>query len=101
MICTAENVRQFILNHYADKWASQNIAVESVPDTYDLLSAGIVDSIGVLELIGAIEDAFDVEVDLQDLEAEQVGVIGALSKYVEAFARPRTSENGAGSGGDR
>jgi len=95
MTCNAGNVRQFILDHYADKWASRNIPVESVPDTYDLLSAGIVDSIGVLELIAAIEDAFDVEVDLQDLEAEQVGVIGALSKYVEAFAQPRSSENGS------
>jgi acyl carrier protein len=94
MDCTAENVRQFILNHYADSWKSRNLRIGNVPDTFDLLLEGFIDSLGVLELIESIEDAFDLEIDLENLEADQLTVIGALSKYVERFARPRISANG-------
>jgi acyl carrier protein len=91
MPCTAENVRQFILNHYAESWESRNLRIEDVPDTFDLLLEGLIDSLGVLELVESIEDAFDLELDLQNLDADQLTVIGALSKYVEGCARLRTS----------
>ncbi len=94
MHCTAENVRQFILNQYADSWRSRNLRIENVPDTFDLLLEGFIDSLGVLELIESIEDAFDLEIDLENLDADQLTVIGALSKYVERFARSRVSANG-------
>jgi acyl carrier protein len=91
MQCTAENVRQFIVNQYAHTWESRNLGIANVPDTFDLLLEGVIDSLGVLELIGSIEDAFDIEIDLQDLDADQLTVVGALSKYVARFARSRVS----------
>lgn len=92
--CTAENVRQFILNQYADSWESRNLRTEDVPDTFDLLLEGLIDSLGVLELVESIEDAFGLEIDLENLEADQLTVIGPLSNYVERFARSRISADG-------
>jgi acyl carrier protein len=94
MHCSAENVRQFIVDHYPDAWAGRNLTAERVPDSFDLLIEGVIDSLGVLELIGAVEEAFDIEIDLQYLDADQVTVIGPLSKYVEQAARSRNSPNG-------
>ena len=91
MQCTAENVRQFILNHYTDSWESRNLRTENVPDTFDLLSEGLIDSLGVLELIESIEAAFGVEIDLENLDAEQLTIIGPFCRHVELVARPRSA----------
>lgn len=89
--CTADEVRKFILKQYQSQLASRNLNAESITDGFDLLAEGIIDSLGVLEMVSAIEDAFQIEIDLEGIDAEHVTVIGPLAAYIEKSARPRQS----------
>ena len=81
---TPERVRRFLLALYTDKLTGMNQA--EVPDNFDLLVSGIIDSMGVLEMVGALEKEFGIELDMSGLETEQLTVIGPLSRYVAAQA---------------
>ena len=49
-----ENVRKFLLTRYSEPITAMRLNVAQVPDDFDLLLAGIIDSFGILEMIGAI-----------------------------------------------
>ena len=51
-------------------------------DTHSLLGSGIIDSMGVMEVIAFIESEFGVEVDDEDVTEENLGSIRAISRYV-------------------
>ena len=80
---SAESVRRFILSRYSEAFEARNLLPDDVPDSFDLLSERIIDSLGLLELVGAIEDEFTIDLDLQDLDPEHMTVIGPLSRYIE------------------
>jgi acyl carrier protein len=84
---TSDTVRSFILSHLADVFAARRVAPEEVSDEFDLLTEGIIDSLGMLELLGAIESHFGAEVDLEDLDPEEMTKIGPFSQYIVAHAR--------------
>jgi len=88
---TATEIRERIVAQYADELARRGMTASEVPLDFDLLTEGLVDSLGVLELVGVLEEAFQLEVDLADLDAEQLTVIGPLSEYVAARGVPRVS----------
>ena len=60
--------------------------VATVPDDFDLRAQGVIDSLGFLELVSALEAALGVEMDFDGLEPEDLTVIGPLSRYVAAQA---------------
>ena len=43
---------------------------------------GIHGLFGILEMISAIENEFQIQLDLADLDAEQITILGPLSRYV-------------------
>lgn len=43
------------------------------------------DSLAVLELMAALEDRFDIEIDADDVTAEHFGDVASLSNLVEAL----------------
>ena len=90
--CTSDNVREFILQHYRYKLAQMNIELESISEQFDLLSEGVIDSLGILELISAIESVFGISVDLEELDAEQLTIVGPLSEYIARTARPEKGD---------
>ena len=49
----------------------------------DLLSSGLVDSIGMMQLIGFIENEFDFKVPPEDMIIENFLTIDAISSYIE------------------
>jgi acyl carrier protein len=55
-------------------------------DNDSLLGSGIIDSMGVMEVIAFIETEFGVEVGDEDVTEENLGTIRAISKYVVARA---------------
>ena len=77
---TPEDVRQFILSLYAEKF--QRAGLKMVPDNFDLITGGIVDSMGILELVSALELKFGMELDLSSLDAEHLAVVGPLARFV-------------------
>lgn len=79
----AEQLRNFVLDHLGDQLAAAGISCCAVTDDFNLLSEGVVDSLGLVELIAALEERFDVEVDLEDLEIEEMTVVGPLCRSIE------------------
>jgi acyl carrier protein len=55
-------------------------------DNDSLLGSGIIDSMGVMEVIAFLETEFGVEVGDDDVTEENLGSIRAISQYVVARA---------------
>ena len=79
---TAADVQQFILRHIDDPLQAKRLAAEDVPNSFDLLLEGVIDSFGVVELISALEERYGFELDFDELAAEDLTRIGPLSSYV-------------------
>ena len=82
-----ESVRQFLLGKYLERIQSLGLASAELPDDFDLLLSGVIDSFGILEMIGAIEEEFGIQLDLEALDAEKITIIGSLSCYVAENAK--------------
>lgn len=55
-------------------------------ETDSLLETGIIDSMGVMEVIAFIESEFGIEVGDEDVTEANLGSIRAISRYVVARA---------------
>jgi acyl carrier protein len=79
---TPDNVREFLLRRYSEPITAMQINITEIPDDFDFLLSGVIDSFGIIEMISAIEDEFLIEVDLALLDAEDITRIGPLARYV-------------------
>jgi len=71
-----DKVRRYITtNFYLDSG-------DGLTDTASLLDAGVVDSTGVLEILAFLERAFGVTVGDDELTAENLDSIAAISRLV-------------------
>ncbi len=86
----AMDVRAFLLAQYAEPLAKHGVSTEQVSDGFDLLREGIIDSLGILDMVAALEERFGMTIDFENMEAEQLTRVGALSRYVEAAIRCKT-----------
>ena len=86
---TPESVRQFLLVKYLERIQSLGLTSAELPDDFDLLLSGVIDSFGILEMISTIEEEFQVELDLAALDAEQITIVGPLSRFVASNAKTR------------
>lgn len=60
-----------------------------------LLEGGIVDSIGILDIVTFIEQAFGVQVSDEDLLPENFGSIAAIAGFVQQKLEPAAVHDGA------
>src|ERR1035441_113041 len=90
---SANEVRHFLLRYYASQLAARGLQADNVPDQFDLLTEGIVDSLGILEMVSAVEREIGFELDMQALDPEQMTILGPFCAYVEkaAFARNQST----------
>jgi acyl carrier protein len=65
------------------------LRLTEIPDDFDLLLSGVIDSFGILEMISAIEDEFQIQLDLALLDAEDITRIGPLARYIAENANRR------------
>ncbi|TMP93776.1 MAG: acyl carrier protein [Verrucomicrobia bacterium] len=65
------------------------LSLTEIPDDFDLLLSGVIDSFGILEMISAIEDEFQIQMDLALLDAEDITRIGPLARYIAESATRR------------
>lgn len=74
-----ERLRAYIIENflYADHQAQ-------LEDDDRLLDRGIIDSMGVLEVVGFLESEFAVLVDDQDITEQHMGSVASLVRYVTA-----------------
>ena len=76
------SVRQFLLAKYFESIEALGLRPVDLPDDFDFLLSGVIDSLGILEMIIAIEEEFQIKLDLTALDAEEITVLGPLSRYV-------------------
>lgn len=79
---TAEAVREAILDRVAEPLAAKGLTPSEVPPSFDLLLEGVIDSFGVVEMIVMLEQRFAVEIDLDELPADDLTNVDALAEYV-------------------
>ena len=84
---TSNDIRQFLLVKYSGTIKALGLIPAELPDDFDFLLSGVIDSFGILEMISAIEEEFGIQLDLEALDAEQITIIGPLSCYVAENAK--------------
>ena len=83
---TPDNIRMFLLTRYAEPITAMQLNLTELPDDFDFLLSGVIDSFGILEMISAIEDEFQIRLDLALLDAEDITRIGPLARYTAESA---------------
>lgn len=83
---TRSDVRAFILDSVAGGLAAKRLEPSSVPDDFDLLLEGLIDSFGLIELLGSLEARFQVELDATEIDVDVLTLVGPLSDYVARSA---------------
>jgi len=86
---TPNDIRQFLLVKYSGTIKALGLNPAVLPDDFDLLLNGVIDSFGILEMISSIEEEFHVELDLAALDAEQITIVGPLSQFVAGNAKAK------------
>jgi acyl carrier protein len=80
---TANDVQSFLKEYIAQKLREQGRETPpDLTDDCDLLLSGFVDSLGLLELMTALQDHFGQEIDFGDLDPEQMTIVGPLKTFV-------------------
>jgi acyl carrier protein len=79
---TAADVRLFLTDFVARKSEGRRDSAGDLSDDCDLLLSGLIDSLGLLELVIALGNHFGSELDLEDLDPEEMTIVGPLSRYV-------------------
>jgi acyl carrier protein len=79
---SATEVQQFILGRVDGPLQALDLAPAEVPGSFDLLLEGVIDSFGIVELIGALEERYGLEFDFDELAPDDLTRIGPLSSYV-------------------
>lgn len=85
-------VRSLLLSHLQLPLSQKGLNPEDIRDDFDLLTQGVVDSQGVLELIVEIEERLGVTINFEEMDPESLTVVGPLCLYVS----DRSSGNEAG-----
>ena len=89
---SALEVRNLVLNQFREQFSALGLDRAEVPDDFDLLLEGVIDSLGVVEVVNMVEEHFGIHVDFEDLDPEQITVLGPLCRYIESYS----NRNGTG-----
>jgi acyl carrier protein len=77
-VSIAAEVEQFIVGDIA-----AGRGIESVAHDRDLLADGIIDSLGITELIAFLEEKYAIKVDDDDIDAENFRSIDGIAAFVD------------------
>ena len=58
---------------------------ESIVDGANLIDEGIVDSFEVVNIVMELEEAFDIEIDAEDVVAENFETVDSITAMVEKY----------------
>ena len=78
---TASEVQRIVLA-IVEPSLSADLLRQGVPDAFNLLSEGVLDSFGFIELVTELEHRLAVAIDLDGLEPEEFGAVGPLSRHI-------------------
>jgi acyl carrier protein len=75
---TTQKIKQFIVDEFMP-----DVSVDELDSDFDLLTGGVVDSLGLLQVVAWLESEFDVAVDDSELGPESFRTVDAIKEYVE------------------
>lgn len=73
-----QKIKQFIVDEFMP-----DVAVDELDSDFDLLTGGVVDSLGLLQVVAWLETEFDVAVDESELGPESFRTVAAINDYIE------------------
>lgn len=76
-----DEVRKFILEKFLFNWGDQ------LDDEMSLIDTNTVDSVGILEIVGFIENRFRIKVEDEELTAENLDSINKIARFIERKLR--------------
>ena len=87
-----ESIRRFLTDEL-----SHNVEAGSLSNDYPLLEGGVLDSLGLFQLVAYLEGEFGVEIDDEELVPENFGTVSSVTRLVEK----KRSALGSGPPSDR
>ncbi|MES0863781.1 acyl carrier protein [Ruegeria sp. SCPT10] len=55
-----------------------------ITDTEELLLSGMIDSLGVMSLVGFVEETYGIDIPFEDMTLENLNSIDAILRYADA-----------------
>jgi acyl carrier protein len=83
---TPQQVRLFLGELLSEPLENAGLDPRALDDDLDLHASGVIDSLGLIEVIGEIEARFDLEIDFEELDPDQLTVVGPFCEFVAAQA---------------
>jgi uncharacterized protein len=80
---TDYKVREYLISLYKNQIQARGLSPDKIPDSFDLLKEGIIDSLGIMELVTSLEGHFGHTIDFEELDAEHMTIIGPLTAHIE------------------
>ena len=78
-----KELRDFLNIYLSEKLEAQGRNFpEGFGDTCDLLLSGVIDSLGLMELMTALQEHCGREIDFDALDPEQMTIVGPLCDFV-------------------
>ena len=74
---TKDTVRTFIVSELTGEESTE------LNDSDQLIEAGIIDSMGIIALLGFLETEFAIQIDSDELLPENLGTVQAISDLVD------------------
>jgi D-alanine--poly(phosphoribitol) ligase subunit 2 len=75
---TTTKIKEFIVEEFMP-----DVPAEELDGDFDLLTGGVVDSLGLLKVVAWLEDEFDITVDESELGPESFRTVNAIKEYVD------------------
>jgi acyl carrier protein len=80
---SADDVRALIVSRLHASILEAGFDPAMLADDFDVLTSGVIDSIGLVELLAAVEQEIGFSLDLTNLDPENLTVLGPLCRYIE------------------
>lgn len=75
-------IKEYIVSEFIP-----DIQAAQLDDDYDLIAAGVIDSISLLRVITWLENRFDIPVDDVELAEKNFASVAAICEFVDRAAR--------------
>ena len=73
-----QKIKQFIVDEFMP-----DVPAEELDADFDLLTGGVVDSLGLLKVVAWLETEYDIGVDDSELGPDSFRTVRAIHEYVE------------------
>jgi acyl carrier protein len=94
MSVSPQAVVAFVIAELDEPLREVGIDPREVGDDLDLLMSDVVDSLGMIELIMAVNERFGLDVDFEGLDPEEFTVLGPLARHVAQAAATTAGTTG-------